>query len=196
MAKKKVIVIGSGFAGIAAATSLAATGMFEVEVLEKNESPGGRARVFQEQGFKFDMGPSWYWMPDVFDTYFSRFGKKTSDYYQLIRLDPSYQVWFSENDFMDIPAHMAEINQLFESIEPGSSKMLQKFLAQAAYKYQVGINDLVYKPSRSLTEFIDLKLLIDVLRLDVFQSFSSHIRKFFHQMLAKQGWILPRAMCR
>jgi phytoene desaturase len=180
MTKKKVIVIGSGFAGMAAATSLAATGLFEVEVVEKNEGPGGRARVFSEQGFTFDMGPSWYWMPDVFDAYFSKFGKKTSDYYQLVRLDPSYRVLFGENDFLDIPASMAQINTLFESLEPGSSKMLQKFLAQAAYKYQVGINDLVYKPSRSLTEFIDLKLLIDVLRLDVFQSFSSHIRKFFH----------------
>jgi phytoene desaturase len=180
MAKKKVIIIGSGFAGLAAATSLAATGGFEVELLEKNDSPGGRARLFTQQGFTFDMGPSWYWMPDVFDAYFNKFGKKTVDYYQLVRLDPSYRVFFGENDFLDIPARMEEINALFESLEPGSSKMLQKFLTQAAYKYQVGINDLVYKPSRSLTEFIDLKLLIDVLRLDVFQSFSSHIRKFFH----------------
>jgi phytoene desaturase len=126
------------------------------------------------------MGPSWYWMPDVFESYFNKFGKKTSDYYNLLRLDPSYRVLFGEEDFLDIPARMEEINALFESLEPGSSKMLQKFLAQAAYKYQVGINDLVYKPSRSLTEFIDLRLLIDVFRLDVFQSFSSHIRKFFH----------------
>ncbi|MDO1447752.1 phytoene desaturase family protein [Rhodocytophaga aerolata] len=180
MAKKKVLVIGSGFAGLAAATSLAATGLFEVEVLEKNESPGGRARVFKDKGFTFDMGPSWYWMPDVFDAYFDKFGKKTADYYQLVRLDPSYRVFFGKDDLLDIPARMTEINALFESLEPGSSKMLEKFLAQAAYKYQVGINDLVYKPSRSLTEFIDLKLLVDVLRLDVFQSFSSHIRKFFH----------------
>jgi phytoene desaturase len=180
MAKKKVIVIGSGFAGLSAATSLAATGEFDVEVLEKNESPGGRARLFRAQGFTFDMGPSWYWMPDVFEAYFNRFGKKTADYYQLLRLDPSYRVLFGEADFLDIPASMEGINTLFESLELGSSKRLQKFLAQAAYKYQVGIHDLVYKPSRSLTEFIDLKLLLDVLRLDVFQSFSSHIRKFFH----------------
>jgi phytoene desaturase len=179
MAKKKVIVIGSGFAGLSAATSLAATGKFDVEVLEKNGSPGGRARVFHDQGFTFDMGPSWYWMPDVFEAYFNKFGKKTADYYQLIRLDPSYRVWFGKADFLDIPASMEGITALFESLEPGSSKMLQKFLAQAAYKYQVGIHDLVYKPSRSITEFIDLKLLLDVLRLDVFGSFSSYIRKFF-----------------
>jgi phytoene desaturase len=177
--KKKVIVIGAGFAGIAAATSLAAQG-FEVIVLEKNANPGGRARIFKQQGFTFDMGPSWYWMPDVFESYFKKFSKTTGDYYNLIRLDPSYTVIFGENDFVDIPATLTQVYALFDSLEPGSSKMLQKFLAQAAYKYEVGINNLVYKPSRSFTEFIDLKLLLDVLRLDVFQSFHEHIRKFFH----------------
>ncbi|QHT69183.1 phytoene desaturase [Rhodocytophaga rosea] len=179
MPKKKVIVIGSGFAGIAAATTLATQG-FQVTVLEKNEGPGGRARVFQAEGFTFDMGPSWYWMPDVFESYFNRFGKSTSDYYQLIRLDPSYTVIFGENEFVDIPAELKELYALFESFEPGSSTRLQAFLEQAAYKYKVGINNLVYKPSRSLTEFIDFKLLIDVFRMDVFQSFHQHIRKFFH----------------
>ncbi len=176
--RRKVVVIGSGFAGIAAATSLADRN-YEVTLLEKNATPGGRARVFQEMGFTFDMGPSWYWMPDVFEKYFNRFGKKTSDYYQLIRLNPSYTVVFGEKDFVDIPADIRELYALFESLEPGSSKMLEKFLLQAAYKYEVGINNLVYKPSRSLGEFIDLKLLLDVMRLDVFQSFHKHIRKFF-----------------
>jgi phytoene desaturase len=119
-------------------------------------------------------------MPDVFESYFKKFGKTAGDYYNLIRLDPSYTVIFGENDFVDIPATLTQVYALFDSLEPGSSKMLHKFLAQAAYKYEVGINNLVYKPSRSFTEFIDLKLLLDVLRLDVFQSFHEHIRKFFH----------------
>ncbi len=175
----EVIIIGSGFAGLSAATSLAAKG-FKVTVLEKNSGPGGRARVFQEAGFTFDMGPSWYWMPDVFDAYFRQFGKKTSDYYELVRLDPSYQVVFGENDVLEIPARMHELVSLFESLEPGSGPQLQTFLAQAAYKYKVGMEKLVYKPSRSVSEFVNLKLLIDVIRMDVFGSFHSHIRKFFH----------------
>lgn len=175
---KRVIVIGAGFAGLSAATSLANKG-YDVTILEKNEMAGGRARVFQASGFTFDMGPSWYWMPDIFETYFARFGKKPSDYYNLIRLDPSYSVIFSPNEAVDLPADMAGLKRLFESIEPGSGARLEEFLRQAAYKYDVGIHKFVWKPSRSITEFMSLKLLYDVARLDVFQSFASHARKFF-----------------
>ncbi|UZR95585.1 phytoene desaturase family protein [Chondrinema litorale] len=176
--KKNIIVIGAGFAGLSAAISLADKG-FSVKILEKNSVTGGRARYFKEQGFTFDMGPSWYWMPDVFESFFNRFGKKTSDYYELVRLDPSYRVFFGKDDFLDIPAEMQAINQLFESLEPGSSTQLQEFLKQAAYKYEVGINNLVYKPGQSVMEFMDVKLLSDVIKMDIFQSFSKHVRKFF-----------------
>ena len=175
---KRVIVIGAGFAGLSAATSLADKG-YDVVILEKNEMPGGRARLFRAGGFTFDMGPSWYWMPDVFENYFARFGKKTSDYYQLVRLDPSYTVVFGPNDAIDLPASLNGLKQLFESVEPGSGVQLEEFLRQAAYKYEVGIKNFVWKPSRSITEFMSLKLLYDVTRLDVFQSFASHARKFF-----------------
>ncbi|MFB9862343.1 phytoene desaturase [Rufibacter immobilis] len=175
---KKVIVIGAGFAGLAAAASLAQAG-YQVTLLEKNEVAGGRARVFEAEGFTFDMGPSWYWMPDVFEQYFQKFGKTTADYYDLKRLDPSYQVLYAPQDVMELPAAMPQLEALFESLEPGSAAKLRDFLKQAAYKYEVGINNLVYKPSRSFTEFIDMKLLVDVLRLDVFQSMHKHVRKYF-----------------
>lgn len=185
MSAKKVIVIGSGFAGLSAATTLADRG-YQVTLLEKNDSPGGRARVFEAEGYKFDMGPSWYWMPDVFDAYFNRFGKKTSDYYELVRLSPGYTIVFGENDRMTIPADMTELEAMFDSYEPGAGLRLREFLKQAAYKYEVGINNLVYKPSRSITEFTSPKLLYDVLRMDVFQSMSKHVRKFFsHPQLIK-----------
>ncbi|MEQ9437552.1 MAG: phytoene desaturase family protein [Cyclobacteriaceae bacterium] len=176
--QKRIIVIGSGFSGLSAATFLAHSG-FDVTVLEKHDIPGGRARSFSEQNFTFDMGPSWYWMPDVFDQYFASFGKKTTDYYQLTRLDPSYTVVFSNDQFVHLPATLTQLYQLFETLEPGSSSMLEKFLKQAAYKYEVGMNKLVYKPSRSLTEFVGARLLYDVMRMDVFSSFYRHIRSFF-----------------
>ena len=176
--KSSIIVIGSGFSGISAATSLAQKG-YDVTILEKNNIPGGRARQFSEEGFTFDMGPSWYWMPDVFDNYFESFGRKTSDFYELKRLDPSYTVVFEENNFMDLPASYEELANLFESLESGSRKMLDAFLQQAAYKYEVGINNLVYKPSLSITEFVSARLLYDILRMDVFKSFYKHIRSFF-----------------
>lgn len=185
MSAKKVIVIGSGFAGLSAATTLADRG-YHVTLLEKNDSPGGRARVFEAEGFKFDMGPSWYWMPDVFEAYFNRFGKKTTDYYELVRLSPGYTIVFDQNDRMTIPADMTELEAMFDSYEPGAGLRLREFLKQAAYKYEVGINNLVYKPSRSITEFTSPKLLFDVLRMDVFQSMSKHVRKFFtHPQLIK-----------
>ena len=185
MSAKKVIVIGSGFAGLSAATTLADRG-YHVTLLEKNDSPGGRARVFEAEGFKFDMGPSWYWMPDVFEAYFNRFGKKTTDYYELVRLSPGYTIVFDQNDRMTIPADMTELEAMFDSYEPGAGLRLREFLKQAAYKYEVGINNLVYKPSRSITEFTSPKLLFDVLRMEVFQSMSKHVRKFFtHPQLIK-----------
>ncbi|MCC5937354.1 MAG: phytoene desaturase [Lunatimonas sp.] len=177
---KHVVVIGSGFAGISAATHLAASG-YQVTVAEKNSTPGGRARKFETGGFVFDMGPSWYWMPDVFDRYFETFGKKVSDYYDLVRLDPSYAVIYGKDDILSIPADLQAFKQMFEDLESGSGKRLEEFLSQAAYKYQVGIHDLVHKPSRSLMEFARLSLLRDLFRMDIFQSMSKHVRKFFKE---------------
>jgi phytoene desaturase len=182
---KKVVVIGAGFAGLSAATTLANQGV-EVQLIEKNEMAGGRARVFSAQGFVFDMGPSWYWMPDIFDKYFASFGKKTADYYDLVRLSPSYTVVFGENDFVDIPSDMAALKQLFESYEAGSAAKLDEFLAQAAYKYKVGIDVFVNKPSLSVAEFLQPRYLFDAFRLQIFQSFHTHARKFFkHPKLLK-----------
>jgi phytoene desaturase len=134
--------------------------------------------LWEQKGFTFDMGPSWYWMPDVFEKFFSHFGKKPSQYYTLTRLNPSYRIFFEKN-FWDIPAGATELGKLLETIEPGAAKNLEKFLAEAAYKYQVGINELVYKPGRSLTEFIDYKLLKGILKLDVFSSMQAHIGTYF-----------------
>jgi len=176
--KKRVVVIGAGFAGLSTACYLAKAG-YRVTVLEKNDSAGGRARVFESNGFVFDMGPSWYWMPDVFEKFFADFGKKVSDYYQLLRLDPSYRVVFSKQDIWDIPADYGAFRNMLDAIEPGAAAKCDAFLKEAAYKYDVGVNDLVYRPSQSLTEFFDWRLATGVFRLDVFTSMSKHIRKYF-----------------
>ncbi len=175
---KKVIVIGSGFSSLAAASSLAQKG-YNVTILEKNNQCGGRARQFKSDGFTFDMGPSWYWMPDVFENYFKRFGKKPEDYYKLLRLDPSYRVFWGEKDFTDLPANQNELYSLFEAKEKNGAKKLDAFLKEAAYKYEVGINDLVYKPGRSLFEFADWRVISGIFRLQLFQSLSKHVRKYF-----------------
>lgn len=173
----KALVIGAGFAGLSAASFLAKKG-WAVTIVEKNEMAGGRARKFEAEGFTFDMGPSWYWMPDVFEKYFGSFGKKVSDFYELQRLDPSYRVYF-EKATWDLPANYEALKNLFESIEPGAANALDLFLAEAKYKYEVGVGKLVYQPSLSITEFIDYELIKGVFKLDVFQSMKTHIARYF-----------------
>jgi phytoene desaturase len=175
---KKIAVIGSGFSGLSAASFLAKDG-YEVTIFEKNESPGGRARKFEAHGFVFDMGPSWYWMPDVFEKYFSEFNRKPSDFYELIRLDPSYRVVFDKDDILNIPAGLDKLKIMFEQLEPGSSTYLDQFIEEGKYKYEIGINELVYKPGLHVSELMDWKLIAGVLRLHVFQSLSTYVRKFF-----------------
>lgn len=175
---KKVIVIGSGFAGLSAATHLAFMG-FDVTVLEKNEGAGGRARVFKAEGFTFDMGPSWYWMPNVFEQYFKTYGKKRADYYELIRLDPSYTVTYADGDILRLPAKMTELEALFESYETGSAVKLRQFLAEAKYKYDVGMGEFVQKPSHSLWEFADWRVVKSLFRLQMLTNLSSHVRQLF-----------------
>ncbi len=174
----KVAVIGSGFAGISAAAHLAKNGA-EVHVFEKNEQIGGRARKFSEAGFTFDMGPSWYWMPDVIDKFFAHFDKKTKDYFSLLKLDPGFQMVFNESERTSIPAEWSDLEDMFESIEPGAKDKLNKFMEEAEFKYNVGVKDLVYQPGLSITELIRPDLLTSVFKLQVFSSFHSHVRKFF-----------------
>lgn len=175
---KKVHVIGSGISSLSTASFLAKAG-FEVHIFEKNDTIGGRARQFETQGFVFDMGPSWYWMPDVFEKFYQQFGYTTSDFYELKRLDPSYRVYWPDFSYTNVPAQMPELEKWFESLEPGSSSQLQAFLKDAAYKYKVGMEDLVYKPSLSLTEFFDSRVLGGLFKMHLFSSFSSFIRKYF-----------------
>lgn len=175
---KSVGIIGSGFASMSAAACLAKAG-YKVDVFEKNSSPGGRARKFSKDGFVFDMGPSWYWMPEVFENFYNLFGKSAKDFYELIRLDPSYRVYFGQNDLVDVPADYLALKTLFESIEPGSSAGLDKFLDEAEYKYKVGMNEFVWKPSLSVTEFFDLRILKSLFKLQMFSSIAKEVDTLF-----------------
>jgi phytoene desaturase len=175
---KNIVVIGSGFAGLSAASSLAHAG-HRVIVLEKNSSPGGRARILESQGYRFDLGPSWYWMPDVFEKFFNRFGSPASDFYSLQRLDPSYRVFFSASEIVDIPAEIEGIYPYFEEQEKGSAQRLKSYLDEAKYKYDVGINRMVYNPGISIKELFDSSLVAGLFKLHLFKSISSHLKDHF-----------------
>ena len=178
MNQRHVAVIGGGFAGLSAATDLASKG-YKVTLLEKNASTGGRGRMMKAAGFTFDMGPSWYWMPDVFESYFRRFGKNVSDYYELKRLDPSYRVFLEDSSTLDVPANLVEFREMLEKIEPGCGKSFDRFLSEAKMKYDVSMSDFVWKPSLSWKEFLSPKLLKGALQLQLFSSLSAHVRKHF-----------------
>ena len=171
---KKVIIIGSGFSAIAAACYMAKAG-YSVQVLEKNEQLGGRASILEIDGFKFDMGPSWYWMPDIFERFFADFGKKVSEYYELKKLSPGYRVIFGKDDYIDISDEPEKIIEKFEEIEPGSGKHLRKFMENSRKNYEIAMKDLVYNPGKSLLELVNLETAA---RLNLFvQNISQTVRR-------------------
>ncbi len=172
----RVAIIGSGFASLSAACYLASAG-YSVTIFEKNNQIGGRARQLKKEGFLFDIGPTWYWMPDVFEKFFADFGRRPSDYYQLEKLNPAYQVFFGQNDQVVIPATLDEIYALFEREETGSSKSLEKFLSTARSNYEVAVQDLVYRPGVSPLELITPKTITKLGQL--FYDIRKQIRKGF-----------------
>ncbi len=173
--RKKIAIIGSGFAGLSASCYLAQAG-YEVTVYEKNEQLGGRASQLIRDGFTFDMGPSWYWMPDIFEKFFQDFGKRSSEYYQLEKLSPAYQIYF-EDDVVTIGDSMDQICTEFERIEAGSSKPLKKFIAKAADNYDIAINKMVYKPGKSPLELVSAETIMRVGQF--FSTISRDVRKDF-----------------
>ena len=176
--KRKIAIIGSGFSSLSAASYLAKAG-YEVDVYEKNSSLGGRARQLKKNGFTFDMGPSWYWMPDVFESFYNDFGKTTSDLYELERLDPGYQVVFGEKDAIPIGDSLEKIYTVFEKEEPGSSEKLRRFMARAKENYDIAIKDLVYRPGLSPLELVTpvtirkINYFLSTIKKDVYKEFKS-----------------------
>lgn len=174
--KKDIKILGSGFSALAASCYLAKEGNI-VTVYEKNSTIGGRARQLKKDGFTFDIGPTWYWMPDVFERFFNDFGKKPSDYYELIKLSPAYQVYFGINEFVTIADNLPEIVSTFESIEKGSGKKLEAFIKEAQSNYDIAIKDLVYRPGVSPLELVTVQTALKVHQF--FSTISRDVRKKF-----------------
>ncbi|MFY7739585.1 MAG: phytoene desaturase family protein [Flavobacterium sp.] len=174
--RKNIKIIGSGFSALAAACYLAKDANI-VTIYEKNSTIGGRARQLKKDGFTFDIGPTWYWMPDVFERFFNDFGKKPSDYYELIKLSPAYQVYFGVNEFVTIADNLPEIITTFESIEKGSGEKLASFMKEAQSNYDIAIKDLVYRPGVSPLELITVETALKVNQF--FGNISKDIRRRF-----------------
>ena len=175
----RVKVIGSGFSGLAAASYLGQAGV-DVEVYEKNSGVGGRARSFTtDNGYTFDMGPSWFWMPEIFEKFFNHFGHSQSDFYNLRPLDPAFTMIFGKDSQLDIPSDFNRLCDVFENLEKGSATKLKKFMKEAEYKYDLGMDKLALKSGGSILEYFDFRFMKGLAYMDVFTSFSKHIRKYF-----------------
>lgn len=150
---KDVIIIGSGFSSLSAACYLGKRG-YNVALFEKNSTIGGRARQLKQDGFIFDMGPTFYWMPDIFESFFRDFEKAPSDFYQLIRLDPGYTIYYGAEDSLSVSTDRQQIYTMFESREKGSSKFLDRYLKSAEFNYRTAMDKVVYKPGKTVFELI------------------------------------------
>ncbi len=176
--RKRIAIIGSGFSGLSAAAYTAKEG-HEVHIFEKHNQPGGRARQLKtEEGYVFDMGPSWYWMPDVIQDFFEDFGYTTSSFFELISLNPQFEMIFSDEK-IDVPENFEALKATFEKIEKGAGFQLEKFMKSAKFKYEVGMKDFVHKPCAKWSEFISLKIAKSALRLDLLSNFRAYVARYF-----------------
>ena len=125
------------------------------------------------------MGPSWYWMPDIFESYFNDFDHTTADYYELNRLNPGYRIYYGKDDYLDIVENIDELKSLFDSVEPNSGESLQHFLDDAKIKYEIAMKHFIYRPSLSFKEYIDPIIISKLGKLNLFKSMSKHIRQYF-----------------
>jgi phytoene desaturase len=185
MKSRNVIIVGAGFGGLTLGALLARQGM-RVRILEKNADAGGRARVWRSGGFSFDMGPTWYLMPEVFEEFFALFGRPREELYRLATLDPSYRVFFGKGEILDIVPELAKNLATFERLEPGGAGRLQAYLADAKHKYEIALKDFLYRDYTSILQFFNRRMLTEGMRLNVFQSLERYTRRFFTDRRARQ----------
>ncbi|MFB0925506.1 MAG: oleate hydratase [Vicingaceae bacterium] len=178
MKNKTIAIIGSGFSGLSSAAYLAKEG-YKVHVFEKNECLGGRARKFENSGFSFDMGPSWYWMPEVMENFFKDFNSSVSEHFELKKLSPAFNLIFEGNEKISIPNDYKELRDLFELIEEGSSIELDKFMEDAKKKYDISFASLIEKPGLSIAEFLDYETIKAATNLSLFGSYQKMVYKKF-----------------
>jgi phytoene desaturase len=181
----KVAIIGTGFGGLSAAALLAQKG-FDVTVFEKNEQPGGRASVYREGGYTFDMGPSWYLMPDVYERFFAEFGKKPADFFDLKRLDPAYRLYFGNKKVVDVPADLDRTFALFDTFEENGAEKLKAYLASAEKKYDLTINEMLYRDYRSIFDLLNGKLLLQGAELHILENLETFVNKSFSSEEARR----------
>ena len=182
----KAIIIGGGIGGLATAAMLAKSG-YDVTLLEKNEQLGGRASVRKIGGFTFDMGPSWYLMPEIFEHWFELMGEKVSDHLNLVRLEPSYRVIFEgRSKPVDIYSDLERDSKTVEALEPGAAKKLKAYLAVSKKKYEIATQRFLYKNYSGLTDFLAVDMITEGPKLSIFSSMNTYVSRHFKTIEMQQ----------
>ncbi len=174
----KVVIVGGGFGGLSTACFLADEG-YEVELVEKNKHVGGRASVLEEDGYRFDMGPSWYLMPDIFERFFTKFDREPEEFYELNRLDPNYRIFFKDGDVMDVPADPEEASELFETYEEGAGEAFQRYLDKSEETYEIGMNEFVLKDRNNFRDYLSLDVAKNARGLSLIKKMQGHVENYF-----------------
>lgn len=183
---KRVVVIGAGIGGLGTACLFAKKG-YDVTVLEKNENFGGRANIFEAEGYRFDMGPSWYLAPDLFEHFFQLMGERVEDHLDLIRLSPSYRIFFhNESESLDIHSDIGRDSATFERIEPGAAEKLKAYLKQSEYQYNVATQHFMYKNYDTIFDFFNRRVMTEGQKLSVFSKMHSFVSRFFRSRKLQQ----------
>jgi len=186
MNTKKVIIVGGGIGGLATACLLAKKG-YKVSLVEKNERLGGRANLFVEKGFVFDMGPSWYMMPEIFEHFFTLMGEKIVDHLTLKRLSPSYRIFLkSEKKHYDFYSDLEKTIATFESIERGSGEVLRNYMDITKRQYEVARDEFMFKNYDSVFDFFNKRVMTEGRKLPLFSKVQSLVNsKFKSEILRK-----------
>lgn len=182
---KKIIIVGAGIGGLSAAALLAKKG-YTVTILEKNKQPGGRAGLLTAKGFTFDMGPSWYLMPDVFETFYKEFGKKPSDYFKLQKLDPSYKIFFNPQRSLEIPGNYKKTLNLFDQLEKNGAEKLKKYINSSEFLYKKSLDTFLYNDYRKPTDFIKKDVIMNGHKLHLFENMDKFTKKYFSNEEARK----------
>jgi len=182
---KNIVIIGAGYGGLTAAALLAKEG-HKVTVIEKNEQPGGKASLLIKDGFQFDMGPSWYMWPQVFERFFSEFDEDASELLELKQLDPSYRVFFDDGDVVDISSNIEKNYDTFDKLEVNGAEKLKKYLDVCKKQYDISMKRLVYRTYNSIFSVFTPSMMIDGLRLKPFTNYHERVKTYFKNPKAQQ----------
>ena len=187
MSKPRAIIIGAGYGGMALANILGKAG-YRVDVYEKNATAGGRIAAIHKDGYVFDLGPSWYLMPEVFEQYYQLFGESAETRLDLMRFNPGYKVYFEKYPTLTIQGDVNVDKHTFEAIEPGAGRKLERYVAHSSQAYELAVKHFLYNNFLRLRDVFALPVIMNAPRMLalVFTNLDRHVSRVFRDIRLKQ----------